>query len=80
MSPQPHQKIILFFRKKSFRKLPPVSYTHLDVYKRQGKDLAIITGEALKEIPFDLVITSPLKRARETGELIVAASEKNFGR
>ena len=47
---------------------------------QNGKDLAIITGEALKEIPFDLVITSPLKRARETGELTVAASEKNFGR
>ena len=45
---------------------------------QNGKDLAIITGEALKEIPFDLVITSPLKRARETGELTVAASEKNF--
>ena len=27
---------------------------------QNGKDLAIITGEALKEIPFDLVITSPL--------------------
>ena len=26
---------------------------------KNGKDLAIITGEALKEIPFDLVITSP---------------------
>lgn len=46
---------------------------------QNGKDLAIITGEALKEVPFDLVITSPLKRARETGELTVAPSEKNFG-
>lgn len=47
---------------------------------QNGKDLAIITGEALKDIPFDLVITSPLKRARETGELAVSASEKNWGR
>lgn len=47
---------------------------------QNGKDLAIITGDALKDIPFDLVITSPLKRARETGELAVAASEKHFGR
>lgn len=47
---------------------------------QNGKDLAIITGEALKDIPFDLVITSPLKRARETGEIIAAASEKHFGR
>ena len=29
---------------------------------QNGKDLAIITGEALKEIPFDLVITSPLEK------------------
>ena len=47
---------------------------------QNGKDLAIITGEALKDIPFDLVITSPLKRARETGELAVSASEKNWER
>lgn len=47
---------------------------------QNGKDLAIITGEALKDIPFDLVITSPLKRARETGELAISASEKNWGR
>lgn len=45
---------------------------------QNGKDLAVITGEALKDIPFDLVITSPLKRARETGELAVSASEKNL--
>ena len=46
---------------------------------QNGKDLAIITGEALKEIPFDLVITSLQKR--ETGELaVVRFSEKNFGR
>ena len=47
---------------------------------QNGKDLAILTGEALREVPFDLVITSPLKRASETGELIVAPSEKHFGR
>ena len=47
---------------------------------KNGRDLAIITGEALKEIPFDLVITSPLKRAKETGILTVAASEKYFGK
>ena len=47
---------------------------------KSGRDLAVITGEALKEVPFDLVITSPLKRARETGELAVAASEAFFGK
>lgn len=46
---------------------------------QNGKDLAMVTGEALKEVPFDLVITSPLKRARETGELTVSASEEYFG-
>lgn len=45
-----------------------------------GKELAKITGDALKDVPFDLLITSPLIRARETGELAVSASEKNFGR
>ena len=35
-----------------------------------GRELARITGEALKEVPFDLIITSPLQRARETGALV----------
>lgn len=47
---------------------------------KNGRDLAMITGEAMKEIPFDLIITSPLKRARETGELAAAPSERHFGR
>ena len=33
--------------------------------------LAEKTGEALKEVPFDLCITSPLIRARKTAELIL---------
>ena len=40
-----------------------------------GIKLAKDTGEALKEIDFDLVITSPLIRARRTGELVIAPSE-----
>lgn len=36
-----------------------------------GIRLARITGEGMKEIPFDLAITSPLKRARQTAELIL---------
>ncbi len=32
----------------------------------KGRALAKVTGEALKEIKFDLVITSPLCRAKET--------------
>lgn len=45
-----------------------------------GRQLARITGEALREVPFDLVITSPLQRARETGELVTVPSGKYFGR
>lgn len=35
-----------------------------------GEQLAKITGEGMKEIPFDLIFTSPLKRAYRTAELI----------
>ncbi|MDO5147388.1 MAG: histidine phosphatase family protein [Eubacteriales bacterium] len=45
-----------------------------------GRELARVTGESLKKVPFDMVITSPLKRARETGELAVAASCQYYGR
>ena len=34
--------------------------------------LAEKTGEALKNVPFDLCFTSPLVRARKTAELILA--------
>lgn len=45
-----------------------------------GRELAAITGEALADVPFDLLITSPLSRARETGLLVAKASEKKQGR
>lgn len=35
-----------------------------------GLELAAKTGEAMLEVPIDLVISSPLKRARQTAELI----------
>lgn len=38
----------------------------------EGIRLARLTGEALKEVPFDLCYTSPLGRARRTAELILA--------
>lgn len=41
----------------------------------KGRQLARVTGEALKEIPFDLVITSPLSRAVETARLVLGARE-----
>lgn len=36
-----------------------------------GIALAKVTGEALKEVPFSCCFTSPLKRARETAELVL---------
>ena len=35
-----------------------------------GRDLAIKTGEGLKDVDFDVIFSSPLKRATETAELI----------
>ncbi len=46
----------------------------------KGRELAIVTGEALKDIPFDLVITSPLCRAKETGILASRASAEKQGK
>ena len=36
-----------------------------------GKELGYITAEALKDIPFDIVYTSPLIRAKETAQILV---------
>ena len=38
---------------------------------KEGILLAEKTGEALKEIPFDICFSSPLIRARQTAELIL---------
>ena len=40
-----------------------------------GIRLAKITGEALKDVPFDFAISSPLKRARQTAELVLAGRQ-----
>lgn len=45
-----------------------------------GRKLARITGQALKKVPFDAVITSPLRRAKETGKLVVEPSQEYFQR
>lgn len=37
---------------------------------QNGIELARLTAEALKEVPFDVIYTSPLKRAVETAELL----------
>lgn len=36
-----------------------------------GRDLARITAEALKDVPFDLAVSSPLARALETAEIVI---------
>lgn len=36
-----------------------------------GKELGYITANALKDIPFDIVYSSPLIRAKETAEILV---------
>lgn len=36
-----------------------------------GRHLAVETAHALKDISFDIVYTSPLKRAKETAELVI---------
>ena len=36
-----------------------------------GRAVAELTREGFKEIPFDMAFTSPLKRARETAEIIL---------
>lgn len=41
-----------------------------------GKELAEITAEAIKDIPFDIVYSSPLKRARETANILT--KERNL--
>ncbi len=37
---------------------------------KDGRDLAVKTGEGLKDVDFDVIFSSPLKRATETAELI----------
>ena len=37
-----------------------------------GRKLARLTGEGLKDLPFDHIYVSPLCRAKETGELVFA--------
>lgn len=36
----------------------------------KGEDLAFLTGQKMKDIPFKRIYTSPLSRARRTAELI----------
>ena len=49
-------------KKRKFRDNPLNEY---------GKELGMITAEALKDIPFDIVYSSPLIRAKETAEILV---------
>ena len=40
-----------------------------------GRAVAELTKEGFKEIPFDMAYTSPLKRARETAEIILSGRD-----
>ena len=40
-----------------------------------GRELARITAQGLKDVPFDMAFTSPLKRARETAEIIIGSRQ-----
>lgn len=40
-----------------------------------GRELARITGKALKDIKFDFVFTSPLKRAKDTAMLLISENQ-----
>ena len=40
-----------------------------------GRNLAVKTGKGLEDIDFDVCFTSPLKRAKETAELILAGKD-----
>ena len=42
---------------------------------QEGIRLAEITGQKMKDIPIDLVISSPLLRAKQTAELVMAGRE-----
>ncbi len=37
----------------------------------KGRKLARVTGQALRDVAFDRVITSPLQRAKETAKLVI---------
>ena len=50
------------------RKLQGRSDIPLNEY---GRELAYVTSDALEDIPFDLVYSSPLIRAKETAEILV---------
>ena len=41
---------------------------------KNGRDLAVLTGQAMKGIHFDDCISSPLNRAKETAEIILRES------
>ena len=45
---------------------------------QNGRELAEITGKAMKDIHFDYCISSPLDRAKETAEIILRESENDI--
>ena len=49
-----------------------------DPLNENGRKLAVITGQGMKDIKFDYCISSPLIRAKETAEIILRESGNNI--
>lgn len=45
---------------------------------QSGRDLAVMTGQAIRDIHFDCCISSPLIRAKETAEIVLRESGNNI--
>lgn len=49
---------------------------HSDIpLNHKGVALAKVTGEGMADVPFDLAFTSPLQRAKQTAELVLAGRD-----
>ena len=53
-------KIVDKKTKEVIREFPPVSYTHLDVYKRQ------LVNQAMELVEFDMALLKSMRQAPET--------------
>ena len=45
---------------------------------RNGRELAVLTGRAMRGLHFDKCISSPLIRAKETAEIVLKESENRL--
>ena len=69
--------VLVWLVPQSPNRLTPVSYTHLDVYKRQpltarGIEQAQHLHTLLHDVSFALVLCSELERAQHTARLVLS--------